>query len=194
LATSDWRAALTFYQRLFGWEETGAMDMGPGMGTYQMFGRNGRTLGGMFNAPAQMPGPPSWLPYIRVADAKGGATAIKKLGGRVTNGPMEVPGGDWITQGLDLQGTTFAVHAVKAAAETAAAPSKQAAAKRSSASPKTARKTASRRASAKPRAARRAPTKSRKGQTSRTRAAKPTTRRNAVSARRRQATRRGRKR
>lgn len=38
LATTDWRAALTFYQRLFGWEETSAMDMGPGMGTYQVFG------------------------------------------------------------------------------------------------------------------------------------------------------------
>src|SRR5262245_1459366 len=116
LVTTDWRGARSFYQKLFGWDETSAMDMGPGMGTYQMFGWGGRPFGGVFNKPAQMPGPPSWLPYIRVTDAKGTAEAIKRLGGQVTNGPMEVPGGDWITQGLDLQGATFAVHAVAAAA------------------------------------------------------------------------------
>lgn len=120
LATSDWRAALTFYQRMFGWEETGGMDMGPGMGMYQMFGWKGRAVGGVFNKPAQMAGPAMWLPYIRVPDAKGAAGSIKKLGGQVINGPMEVPGGDWITQGLDLQGTMFAVHAVSAASVPAA--------------------------------------------------------------------------
>lgn len=120
LATSDWRAALTFYQRLFGWEETSGMDMGPGMGMYQMFGWGGRPAGGVFNKPAQMAGPPAWLPYIRVPDAKDAAGAIKRLGGQVINGPMEVPGGDWITQGLDLQGAMFAVHAIAAASVPAA--------------------------------------------------------------------------
>ena len=64
LATTDEKAAMKFYQRLFGWEETSAMDMGPDLGTYQMFGRskNGPPLGGAFNKPKQMPGPPSWLP------------------------------------------------------------------------------------------------------------------------------------
>ncbi len=131
LATTDWRASLTFYQRLFGWDETSAMDMGPGMGTYQMFGWKGRTVGGVFNKPAQMPGPPTWLPYIRITDAKRIAQTIKRLGGQVINGPMEVPGGDWITQGVDLQGAMFAVHAVAAAAapasKTTAAPPKRAA-------------------------------------------------------------------
>ena len=116
LATTDWRAALTFYQRLFGWEETSAMDMGPD-GTYQMFGRNGRPLGGIFNKSSRTPGPASWLPYVRVSDAKAAAAMVKKLGGQVINGPMEVPGGDWIAQGLDLQGATFAVHSVKPAAK-----------------------------------------------------------------------------
>ncbi len=115
LSTSDWRAALTFYQRLFGWEETSAMEMGPEMGTYQMYGWKGKTLGGMFKKPAQMPGPPSWLPYIKVTDSKKAAAAVKELGGRVVNGPMEVPGGDWIAQGVDLQGAMFAVHSAKPA-------------------------------------------------------------------------------
>jgi predicted enzyme related to lactoylglutathione lyase len=113
LATTDWRAALTFYQQLFGWEAISSMDMGPEMGTYQIYGLKGRTLGGMFNKPKQMPGPPSWLPYINVADSKKTAETIKRLGGQVVNGPMEVPGGDWIAQGVDLQGAMFAVHSVK---------------------------------------------------------------------------------
>ena len=125
LATTDWRAALTFYQRLFGWEETSAMDMGPGMGTYQMFGWGGKTMGGMFNKPAEMPGPPSWLPYARVGDAKKTAASIKTAGGQVINGPMEVPGGDWIAQGLDLQGGMFAVHSLKPA-DSAPAPAAKA--------------------------------------------------------------------
>src|SRR5439155_25807275 len=70
LLTTDWRAALSFYKQMFGWEETGSMDMGPGMGTYQMFGWNGRPRGGIFNKPSQQPGPPSWLPYIHVSDSK----------------------------------------------------------------------------------------------------------------------------
>lgn len=138
LATTDWRAALMFYQRLFGWEETSAMDMGPGMGTYQVFGWKGRAAGGIFNKPAQMPGPAVWLPYIRVTDAKGAARTIKRLGGKVINGPMEVPGGDWITQGLDLQGGMFAVHAVAAPAAMPAAKtaSNRAASRKKSASRK----------------------------------------------------------
>jgi predicted enzyme related to lactoylglutathione lyase len=35
---------------------------------------------------------------------------VAKLGGRVINGPMEVPGGDLIAQCLDPQGALFAVH------------------------------------------------------------------------------------
>jgi predicted enzyme related to lactoylglutathione lyase len=151
LATRDWRAALTFYQRLFGWEETSSMDMGPEMGTYQMYGRKGQTLGGMFNKSKQMPGPAAWLPYIRVADARKTAAKATSLGGKLINGPMQVPGGDWIAQAMDLQGAVFAVHSVtpkpaeKAAApKPAAKPAKQAAkkspAKKKKAAPK--RKTA----------------------------------------------------
>jgi predicted enzyme related to lactoylglutathione lyase len=117
LATTDAKAAFSFYQRLFGWEETSAMDMGE-MGVYQMFGQSkqGRVLGGLFNKSSQMPGPPAWLAYIKVPDARKTAEAIKKAGAKVVNGPMEVPGGDWIAQGMDQQGAMFAVHSVTAAA------------------------------------------------------------------------------
>ena len=113
LATTDWRGALGFYKSLFGWEETESMDMGPEMGTYQMYGWKGHTLGGMMNKPRQSPGPPAWLSYIKVADAKKAAAAVKKLGGQIINGPMEVPDGSWIAAGLDLQGAAFAVNSPK---------------------------------------------------------------------------------
>ena len=57
LATHDYPAAFRFYERLFGWEKTPAMDMGEA-GVYQMYGRNGVVLGGMFNSSPKMPGPP----------------------------------------------------------------------------------------------------------------------------------------
>ena len=146
LSTTDWRSALTFYQRLFRWEETNSMDMGPEMGTYQMFGWKGKTLGGMFNKSKQMPGPPFWLPYIQVADSKKAAATVKKLGGRVINGPMQVPGGDWIAQGMDLQGAVFAVHSANPTASAAPAakpkPSPAKASKRPAAKMQAAKKTA----------------------------------------------------
>jgi uncharacterized protein len=138
LMTTDWRAALAFYKSLFGWEETESMDMGPEMGTYQMYGWKGRTLGGMMNKPRQSPGPPAWLSYISVADSKKAAETVKKLGGRIINGPMEVPGGSWIAAGLDLQGAAFAVHSAKPSPKTST-PRKAKPARRAPA-PKAARK------------------------------------------------------
>jgi hypothetical protein len=112
LLTTDHDAAFRFYNALFGWDKTTAMDMGP-MGTYQMFGRPGRELGGMFNKPAEMPAPPHWLLYTRVDDINQAAERVKSGGGKVLNGPMEVPGGDWIVQCMDPQGAVFALHAAK---------------------------------------------------------------------------------
>ena len=60
-----------------------------------------------------MPGPPSWLPYVRVADVQAAKETIEARGGRVVHGPTEVPGGDWIAQGTDPQGGLFAVHESK---------------------------------------------------------------------------------
>jgi predicted enzyme related to lactoylglutathione lyase len=148
LTTTDWRAALTFYKNLFGWEETESMDMGPEMGTYQMFGWKGHTLGGMMNTPKQNPQPPAWLPYISVADSKKAAVTIKKLGGQILHGPAEVPGGGWIVMGRDPQGAAFALHSAQPAANPQSAakakPTRKAAAKkpaRKSKPPKRTKKT-----------------------------------------------------
>jgi uncharacterized protein len=50
---------------------------------------------------------------VRVKDINAAVDAIKKGGGQVINGPMEVPGGDWIAQATDPQGAFFAVHEKK---------------------------------------------------------------------------------
>ncbi len=113
LATTDHEAALDFYSQLFGWEKTESMDMGEA-GTYQMYGQKGQTYGGIYNKTADQPGPPAWLFYATVPSADQAVEKVKAKGGQVLNGPMEVPGGDWVAQCLDPQGAAFAVHATAA--------------------------------------------------------------------------------
>lgn len=110
LVTTDFKSAFEFYRPLFQWEKTGEYDMGE-MGTYLMFGQRGQTYGGMFNRVPDMP-PPSWLSYICVDDVDSAAESVKQAGGSIILGPMEVPGGDRIVQGLDPQGGWFALHTV----------------------------------------------------------------------------------
>lgn len=112
LTTTDSQAALTFYSALFGWESTGQFHMGS-MGIYYMFGRRGMALGGMYHTPSDRPMPPNWLPYARVEDVKIAAERTAAAGGTVVQPPTEVPGGDWVSIGLDPQGGAFAVHALK---------------------------------------------------------------------------------
>ncbi len=111
LPTTDMKGALAFYTGLFEWEETERMDMGD-MGIYQMFGRAGLALGGIFAGPADMPAV-GWLHYVRVPDAAAAARTVQELGGQVANGPMEVPGGgEFIAHCFDPQGVAFALHSV----------------------------------------------------------------------------------
>jgi predicted enzyme related to lactoylglutathione lyase len=114
LMTTDAPAAMKFYQELFGWQPTEAMDMGD-QGKYQMFNRGPRMIGGMMNKPKAMAQvPPHWAIYFRVPDINAAAERVKANGGKIINGPMEVPGGDQILTGIDPQGATFSLHAKKA--------------------------------------------------------------------------------
>ena len=113
LYTTDAAAAMNFYRDLFGWKATETMDMGP-MGKYHMFGRAQGSIGGMMNKPKEMgPVPPHWLVYFQVPDINAATERVKANGGKILNGPMEVPGGDWIVQGMDPQGAAFALHSKK---------------------------------------------------------------------------------
>ncbi len=112
LVANDPDAAFSFYSALVGWDKTGE-ETGPA-GPYLMFGRQGFTLGGMSRGLADKPAPAHWLLYIRVADINAAAAAATAHGGRVLNGPVEVPGGDWVVQCMDPQGAVFALHQRKA--------------------------------------------------------------------------------
>lgn len=109
LYTTDAPAAVRFYGDLYGWRERSAMDMGP-MGKYHIFGAD-RDLGGIMKKPPEMDqAPPHWGLYFRVPDVNAGAERVKANGGKVLNGPMEVPGGSRIVNCMDPQGGHFSLH------------------------------------------------------------------------------------
>ena len=113
LITTDVQGALRFYGELFGWTADKAMDMGPA-GIYQLYKVGEKQLGGIYLKPKEMPGPPRWLYYIRVADLEAAMEKTRAGGGQVLMGPHEVPGGDRIAVCLDPQGANFALVWVKA--------------------------------------------------------------------------------
>ncbi|MFC3227503.1 VOC family protein [Marinibaculum pumilum] len=107
LMAGDLDSAFTFYAGLFGWTKAEAHDMGP-MGVYQLFATGGETAGGMMTKPAEVPAP-YWGYYFNVPEIEAAAARVKAAGGQLINGPMEVPGGSWVMQGLDPQGALFAL-------------------------------------------------------------------------------------
>jgi predicted enzyme related to lactoylglutathione lyase len=114
LMTTDATAAMKFYSEAFGWQPSESLDMGP-MGKYQMFNRPHGMIGGMMNKPREMAQvPPHWLIYFRVPDINSAADRVKANGGKILNGPMEVPGGDRVLTAMDPQGAAFGLHGRKA--------------------------------------------------------------------------------
>ena len=113
LMTTDAAAALQFYTAVFGWQPSETMDMGE-MGKYYMFNRPHGMIGGMMNKPKELAHvPPYWGIYFRVPDITSAVERINANGGKILNGPMEVPGGDWIVNAMDPQGAAFSLHAKK---------------------------------------------------------------------------------
>jgi predicted enzyme related to lactoylglutathione lyase len=110
LHATDGPKATAFYSDQFGWRKSRGVDMGP-MGTYQLFAIGGRDLGGIMTD-AGFPRP-AWLVYFRVDGIEHAARRIVEAGGQVIHGPMEVPGGGWIVNGLDPEGAMFALTGAK---------------------------------------------------------------------------------
>lgn len=127
LHTTDSEAAFTFYRNVFGWQEMSRMPMGA-LGDYLIFGTGGVQRGGMFKSP-QLPAGPSWLSYVTVPNADAAASMTAAAGGKVLNGPMDVPGGGRIAQLADSTGVAFAVYALPKAAPAPKPAPKPAAAK-----------------------------------------------------------------
>lgn len=106
LHAADAPKALAFYGELFGWRkadtESGATD------AYQLFAAGGQTVGGMFTKRPIEP-IPFWLYYFDIGDIDAAAERVKRGGGQVFEGPLELPDGSWIARCADPQGAVFAL-------------------------------------------------------------------------------------
>jgi predicted enzyme related to lactoylglutathione lyase len=107
LHTTDWPKAFDFYSDMFGWLKGESVDMGP-MGTYQLFTIGGVATGAMFNSPAAHAAR-FWLYYFNVGDIDAAAKRVSDNGGKIMQGPHQVPGGGWIVQAADPQGAAIAM-------------------------------------------------------------------------------------
>ena len=75
------------------------------MGTYQLFAAGGPPIGAM------MTKPPRYRcrigVFISTCRRSMPVSRITAGGGKILNGPMEVPGGQWVVQAMDPQGAPF---------------------------------------------------------------------------------------
>jgi uncharacterized protein len=106
LLAADCGAAFDFYRQLFDWKKTDA-DIGPA-GPYHLFAIRGQTIGGMCTRPPLVP-VPLWLYYFNVSDINAATERVKAEGGQIFEGPVKVPGGNWIARCADPQGAMFAL-------------------------------------------------------------------------------------
>lgn len=106
LTTPDQAAANAFYANVFGWTYPDKMAM-PGVGDYVFVAAGESTIGATM---AQPPGAPTgWQFYFRTPDIEAAADRVKKAGGKVHAGPMEVPGGERVIVASDIHDAMFGV-------------------------------------------------------------------------------------
>src|SRR5690606_26007673 len=102
----------SFYEKMFGWTKDQTMPMGE-MGDYQLFAHGGSVIGGMMTKPADMPVPPYWGFYFNVEALDAATGRAEARGGKIVNGPMEVPGNAWVVNCTDPQGAYFNLVSMK---------------------------------------------------------------------------------
>ena len=106
LLAPDGVAAFRFYGELFGWQKA---DTAEGdAGEYQLLSMGGETLGAIFG-PRGFVGSAFWLFYFVVADIDQAVERVAEGGGKVLEGPTEVPGESWAAHCTDPQGVMFAL-------------------------------------------------------------------------------------
>lgn len=105
LYAAEQKAALRFYEAMFGWQKGDVMPMGE-MGDYTFINHGGGMIGAVMDKPAEVPGA-GWNYYFRVTGIQAAVQRIEAGGGKVTFGPQEVPGGEWVISAVDPQGGAF---------------------------------------------------------------------------------------
>jgi predicted enzyme related to lactoylglutathione lyase len=104
LSTQDAKAAIAFYEKVFGFthDETPM----PG-GTYYVLNQGGRARAGIF--PAQQPMPTMWTPYVAVDDCDATVAKASELGARVCMPSTDIPGVGRLAMFIDPQGASIAI-------------------------------------------------------------------------------------
>ena len=89
LMTTNAGAATEFYAQLFGWKLE-AMNMGM---PYHVVKVGDAAIGGIMGMrPGAPPGmPPTWVPYVTVADVDALVKTVVSLGGKVLMPPADIP-------------------------------------------------------------------------------------------------------
>jgi len=107
LMSSDPDASWAFYREMFDWKPAGEMVFD--WGTYRMWGVDDDSLGGIMMKPDDLPNS-AWLYYVTVDDVDAAIERVEANGGKIMNGPVDIPGGGRIAQCVDPQGAWFALH------------------------------------------------------------------------------------
>jgi predicted enzyme related to lactoylglutathione lyase len=106
LLAEDRNTVFPFYGELFGWQEAAAATDPPNL--YELISAAGQTIGGMLTKLPSV-SQPCWLYYLNVDDIGAAAKRVDACGGRVLQGPIELPDGCWIVRCADPQGALFAL-------------------------------------------------------------------------------------
>ena len=106
LLAEDRNTVFAFYGELFGWQSAYAENDPADL--YQLFSVAGQTIGGMLTKLPSVP-QPCWLYYFNVDDVGAAARRVDAGGGRVLQGPIQLPDGCGIVRCADPQGGLFAL-------------------------------------------------------------------------------------
>ena len=106
LLAADRTAIFDFYGELFGWQKASAEN--DPADVYQVFAVGGQTIGGMLTKLPSV-AQPCWLYYLNVDDIGRAVKRVSAGGGRLLQGPIELPDGCWIARCTDPQGALFAL-------------------------------------------------------------------------------------
>ena len=106
LLAEDRNKVFAFYGELFGWQKAYAEEAPADL--YQLFSVAGQTVGGMLT---KLPSVPQscWLYYFNVEDIGAAAQRVDAGGGRILQGPIQLPDGGGMVRCTDPQGALFAL-------------------------------------------------------------------------------------